>query len=85
MGWWMYLLLIFAAAVALARIVFAIRRTRSQPRNDWDAQMVRNLRARGGQCIHALRGGFFLQSAGRGCLHGVAPHTRAGGFHDRRA
>jgi hypothetical protein len=56
----MYLLLILAAAVALARIVFAIRRTRSQPRNDWDAQMVRNLRARGANAFTPYEVDFFF-------------------------
>ncbi|MGH8207693.1 MAG: ribonuclease E inhibitor RraB [Steroidobacteraceae bacterium] len=56
----MYLLLILAAAVALARIVFAIRRTRSQPRNDWDTQMVRNLRAHGANAFTPYEVDFFF-------------------------
>jgi hypothetical protein len=60
MGWWVYFLLILAAAVALGRIVFAIRRARSQPRNDWDTQMVRNLRAHGANAFTHYEVDFFF-------------------------
>ena len=57
---WMYGLLVLAALIALARIVFAIRRARSQPRHDWDAQMVRSLRANGANAFTPYEVDFFF-------------------------
>jgi hypothetical protein len=56
----MYALLVLAAVVILLRIVFAVRRSRSQPRHDWDAQMVRNLRANGANAFTAYEVDFFF-------------------------
>jgi len=57
---WMYVLLVLAALVAAARVATGIRRARSRPRNDWDAQMVRNLRASGANAFTQYEVDFFF-------------------------
>jgi hypothetical protein len=56
----MYLLLVLAALIAAARVAFAIRQARSRPRIDWDAQMVRNLRASGANAFTPYEVDFFF-------------------------
>lgn len=58
---WVYLLLVLAALLALARIVMALRKARSQSmHDDWDARLVKNLRAAGGNSFTAYEVDFFF-------------------------
>ncbi|MGH8230409.1 MAG: ribonuclease E inhibitor RraB [Steroidobacteraceae bacterium] len=58
---WVYLLLVLAALLALARIVMAVRKARSLTRHDdWDARLVKNLRAAGGNAFTPYEVDFFF-------------------------
>jgi Regulator of ribonuclease activity B len=72
---WVYLLLVLAALLALARIVMALRKARSQSmHDDWDARLVKNLRAAGGNSFTAYEVDFFFglpDEAAAAALRGV--------------
>ena len=57
---WIYLLLIFAALLAIARVVMALRRARRDSRDDWDERLVKNLRAAGGNAFTPYEVDFFF-------------------------
>ena len=57
---WMMLLLVLAALLALARVVMIVRRARSAPRDDWDARMVKDLRASGANAFTPYEIDFFF-------------------------
>lgn len=57
---WMVLLLVLAALLALARVVVIVRRARSAPRDDWDARMVKDLRASGANAFTPYEIDFFF-------------------------
>ncbi len=52
--------LIVAALLVAARVVFIIRKTRSAPRDDWDARMVKDLRASGANAFTPYEIDFFF-------------------------
>jgi hypothetical protein len=56
----MIILLVFAALLALARVVVIVRRARSAPRDDWDARMVKDLRASGANAFTPYEIDFFF-------------------------
>jgi hypothetical protein len=59
--YWIYVILVAAAALAAARIVMTIQRERRRARHDdWDAQLVKNLRAAGGNAFTAYEVDFFF-------------------------
>jgi len=74
---WIYGLLVLAALVAAFRVAIGIRRARSRPRNDWDAQMVRNLRASGANAFTQYEVDFFFsmpdQAACAALIHTLEP------------
>ena len=58
---WTYLLLILAAALALARIASLVRKARAlSTDDDWDARLVKNLRAAGGNAFTPYEVDFFF-------------------------
>ena len=57
---WAYVALITAALVAAARIFTVVRRNRGQMHDDWDARMVQNLRAAGGNAFTPYEVDFFF-------------------------
>jgi hypothetical protein len=57
---WTILILIGAALLAVVRIIVAVRRHRVQPQDDWDARLVQNLRAAGGNAFTPYEVDFFF-------------------------
>jgi hypothetical protein len=58
---WVYVLLVLAALVALTRILQALRKARAQSTSDdWDARLVKNLRAAGGNSFTPYEVDFFF-------------------------
>jgi hypothetical protein len=58
---WVYVLLVLAALLAIARVVVALRKARAQSNHDdWDARLVKNLRAAGGNSFTAYEVDFFF-------------------------
>jgi len=58
---WVYLLLVLAALLALTRILLALRKARAQTtHDDWDARLVKNLRAAGGNSFTPYEVDFFF-------------------------
>jgi hypothetical protein len=58
---WAYLLLVLAGLLAVARIVMALRKARAQSTHeDWDARLVKNLRAAGGNSFTPYEVDFFF-------------------------
>jgi hypothetical protein len=57
---WAYLILIAAAVLAAARIISGVVRSRSQVHDDWDARLVQNLRAAGGNSFSPYEVDFFF-------------------------
>jgi len=58
---WIYVLLVCAGLVAVARIVMAVLKARKQAaHDDWDSQLVKNLRAAGGNAFTAYEVDFFF-------------------------
>jgi len=72
---WIYLILIAAALVAVVRVLMTILRVRKQAaHNDWDSQLVKNLRAAGGNAFTAYEVDFFFtlpNEAACGSLRGA--------------
>jgi hypothetical protein len=58
---WMYLFLVLAALLAVVRIVLTLRKARAQSsHDDWDARLVKNLRAAGGNSFTPYEVDFFF-------------------------
>ena len=58
---WLYLILIAAAALAVGRVIMTLRKARKLSlHDDWDAQLVKNLRAAGGNAFTAYEVDFFF-------------------------
>jgi histidinol-phosphate/aromatic aminotransferase/cobyric acid decarboxylase-like protein len=83
---YLYVVLALAAVLAIARVAIALRRSRSQDQQDWDARLVQNLRAAGGNSFTPYEVDFFFGlpdeaacSAVRGILEpeGFAVDARA--------
>jgi len=71
---YVYLVLILAAILAAARVALALRRSRSQSQQDWDARLVQNLRAAGGNAFTPYEVDFFFSlpdEAACGTLRGT--------------
>jgi len=72
---WIYLILIAAALLAIARVIMTILRVRKQAaHNDWDSQLVKNLRAAGGNAFTSYEVDFFFtmpNEAACGSLRGT--------------
>lgn len=57
---YVYLVLVLAALLALARVGVALRRSRGRSQQDWDARLVQNLRAAGGNAFTPYEVDFFF-------------------------
>ena len=57
---WIFVLLIVAALVVALRVYFAVRRGHAGSREDWDAHMVRDLRAAGANAFTPYEVDFFF-------------------------
>src|ERR1700690_360873 len=57
---YVYVLLVLGALLAIARIAIALRRARGQGQQDWDARLVQNLRAAGGNAFTPYEVDFFF-------------------------
>jgi hypothetical protein len=58
---WVYLLLIVAAVLSIGRVIVTIRKARQLAfHDDWDAQLVKNLRAAGGNAFTSYEVDFFF-------------------------
>jgi len=72
---WAYIILIAAAALAIARVIMTINKARKQARHDdWDSQLVKNLRAAGGNAFTPYEVDFFFtlpDEAACGSLRGT--------------
>jgi hypothetical protein len=56
---YLYVILVLAALLALARVAIALRRTRGT-QQDWDARLVQDLRAAGGNAFTPYEVDFFF-------------------------
>jgi hypothetical protein len=72
---WIYLILIAAALVAITRVIMSVLRVRKlAAHNDWDSQLVKNLRAAGGNAFTSYEVDFFFtlpDEAACGSLRGT--------------
>lgn len=57
---WIYLVLILAGLLAAARVAVALRQARLRSQDDWDARLVKNLRAAGGNAFTPYEVDFFF-------------------------
>ncbi len=57
---WMILVLVAAALLAVVRVFVGLRRNRSRMEDDWDARLVQNLRAAGGNAFTPYEVDFFF-------------------------
>jgi len=58
---WVYLLLIAAALLSIGRVIMTIRKARRQSlHDDWDSQLVKNLRLAGGNAFTSYEVDFFF-------------------------
>jgi hypothetical protein len=57
---WAILILIGAALLTVVRIIVVVHRHRAQPQDDWDARLVQNLRAAGGNAFTPYEVDFFF-------------------------
>lgn len=60
MNWWVYALLAAAGVVALVRVYSALKRAHDLRGDDWDEQLVKNLRAQGGTAFRDYPIDFFF-------------------------
>ena len=75
----MYALLFLAAAVAVYRVYGALQRMRSQRDDDWDEQLVKNLRAQGGDAFRPYDIDFFFGAPDEAACERIAAALRAEG------
>ena len=57
---WMFGILILAAVITAGRVLLTVRRARAQTHDDWDARLVQNLRAAGGNSFTPYEVDFFF-------------------------
>jgi hypothetical protein len=78
---WMQLLLILAAVLVFLRVVVIIRKVRSAaPRDDWDARMVKELRASGANAFTAYEIDFFFTLPDEPACASLRQRLEADGF-----
>ena len=74
-----YLFLGGGAFLALLRVFFVMRRMQQQRGDDWDAQLVRNYRAQGGQGFQPVDIAFFFGVSDASACESLATALRADG------
>lgn len=77
---WMIVLLVAAALLALVRVAVIVRRTRAQPRDDWDARMVRDLRAGGANAFTPYEVDFFFTLPDQSACASMRSRLESEGF-----
>jgi hypothetical protein len=76
---WVYALLFAAAAIAVYRIYFTIKRASAQRGDDWDEQLVKNLRAQGGTAFREYDIDFFFGLGDERACQALEPALAADG------
>lgn len=77
---WMIAILVIVALVAAARVATILRRARSSARDDWDAQMVRDLRASGANAFTPYEVDFFFSLPDEGACASLRRTLEPEGF-----
>jgi hypothetical protein len=78
---WVYVVLVVAALLALARIVMVLRTARAQAtHDDWDARLVKNLRAAGGNSFTPYEVDFFFNLPDEAACAAVRSTLQPEGF-----
>ncbi len=77
---WIYLVLIVAGLVAAARIVMTLRKARSHSQDDWDARLVKSLRAAGGNAFTPYEVDFFFNLPDEAACASVKQALESEGF-----
>lgn len=77
---WVYLILIAAALLAAARITTGVLRNRSRAQDDWDARLVQNLRAAGGNSFSPYEVDFFFNLPDETACTAIRGTLEAEGF-----
>lgn len=77
---WMMLLLVLAALLALVRVVVIVRRARAAPRDDWDARMVKDLRASGANAFTPYEIDFFFTLPDEPSCNSMRQRLESDGF-----
>jgi Regulator of ribonuclease activity B len=74
------LVLVLVALFAVVRIGLVLRRDRSRAHDDWDARLVKNLRAAGGNAFTAYEIDFFFSLPDEASCQKLRPQLEAEGF-----
>ncbi|HTW75347.1 MAG TPA: ribonuclease E inhibitor RraB [Steroidobacteraceae bacterium] len=77
---WIYALLLAAAAYLLFRVAMIIRRVRAARQDDWDARMVRDLRASGANAFTPYEVDFFFTLPNEQACTSVRQRLESEGF-----
>jgi histidinol-phosphate/aromatic aminotransferase/cobyric acid decarboxylase-like protein len=77
---YIYIVLVLAALLALARVAIALRRARRMGQQDWDARLVQNLRAAGGNAFTPYEVDFFFNLPDEGACSTLRGTLEADGF-----
>ena len=78
---WVYVVLVLTALLAVVRVVLALRKARSQSTNDdWDARLVKNLRAAGGNSFTPYEVDFFFSVPDQAAAESLRGTLESEGF-----
>jgi hypothetical protein len=77
---WMMILLVVAAVLLVARLAIIVRRARSGPRDDWDARMVKDLRASGANAFTPYEIDFFFTLPDEQACNSMRQRLESEGF-----
>jgi hypothetical protein len=77
---WLFALLFVAAAVALGRIVFALRKMKEKTEKDWDARLIERLRAAGSDPFQPHEVDFFFAMPSEAAGQAVRAILEAEGY-----
>lgn len=77
---WLVLFLVAAAAIAIARIVYQVRRTATRRQDDWDSRMIERLRRSGADPFAPVEVDFFVAMPDRGKADELAARLTTEGF-----
>ncbi len=77
---WVIVILILAALYALFRLVVIIRRARAGKQEDWDARMVRDLRASGANAFTPYEVDFFFTLPNEAACASMRQRLESEGF-----
>ncbi|HXL97408.1 MAG TPA: ribonuclease E inhibitor RraB [Steroidobacteraceae bacterium] len=78
---WVYVVLVLTALLAVVRVVLALRKARSQStHDDWDARLVKNLRAAGGNSFTPYEVDFFFSVPDQAAAESLRGTLESEGF-----